>query len=66
MDITTLTQVIANLGFPIAACAAMFWKLNTDDKRHQEEVEKLSEAVNNNTLIVQELLMTLKEEVKHE
>lgn len=63
MDINTLTQVVANLGFPIAACAAMFWKLNVDGKRHSEEVDKLSEAINNNTLVVRELVAKLKEEV---
>lgn len=64
MDINTATQVIANLGFPIAACAAMFWKLNRDEERHREETEKLADAVNNNTQVINNLLTKLDEEIR--
>lgn len=28
MDVTTFTQIISTVGFPIAACCVMFWQNN--------------------------------------
>lgn len=67
MDITTLAQLIGTLGFPIVACCAMayfFAKVNdnyrTDIKElqsnHKEEIAKMTEAINNNTLVIQKLV----------
>lgn len=60
------TQLISTVGFPIVACAAMAWyvKYQTDAnnsetaemrKEHKEEVAKMTEALNNNTLAIQKL-----------
>lgn len=62
-DIATL---VTTLGFPIVCCGALAWfvKYQTDcnnkavkDMRqeHQEEVAKMTEAINNNTLALQKL-----------
>lgn len=59
MNINEVIQLIGSLGFPIVACGAMFWKLNEDEKRHQEETDKLSEAVNNNTTVLNNILYRL-------
>ncbi len=67
MDLTTLAQLIGTLGFPIVACCAMayfFAKVNdnyrTDIKElqsnHKEEIAKMTEAINNNTLVIQKLV----------
>ncbi len=67
MDLTTLAQLIGTLGFPIIACCAMayfFAKVNdnyrTDIKElqsnHKEEIAKMTEAINNNTLVIQKLV----------
>lgn len=63
MDITTITTLVGSYGFPIVACGAMFWMLNRNEERHEEEEKKLTEAVNNNTQIIKELLITLKSEI---
>ena len=47
---------INNVGFPIAVAAAMFWKMNKQDTDHKEEMTKVTEAINNNTLALQKLL----------
>lgn len=47
-----IIQAIGSLGFPIVACVAMFWKVNEQDKTHKEQMEKLSEAVANNTTAI--------------
>lgn len=49
MDANTLIQVIGSLGFPIAACIAMFMRMEKQDERHQTEMSNITEAINNNT-----------------
>lgn len=56
MDVQTLTQIVSSLGFPIVVAGAMFWKMNKQDDDHKEEMNKITEAVNNNTLALQKLL----------
>ena len=45
MDINTITQIISNVGFPIACCIAMFWFNNKNEERHIEEVGALKDAI---------------------
>ena len=55
MDVTIVTQLIGSLGFPIVACIALFYQINKQEERHKTEMEKLSDAVNNNTLAITQL-----------
>ena len=55
MDVTIVTQLIGSLGFPIAACIALFYQSNKQEERHKTEMDKLSDAVNNNTLAITQL-----------
>lgn len=55
MDIGAIQSLIANLGFPIACVIAMFWMLNKESENHKEEMKKVTEALNNNTLALTEL-----------
>lgn len=79
-DILTIIQTV---GFPIAVAIAMFVMLQTEQKAHREESEKLTqtitdlkisfassitdqertitEAINNNTLVIQKLLDKMEE-----
>lgn len=56
MDTTQIVQVISSLGFPIVMCAALFWYMIQQREAHKEEIDKMSEALNNNTLVIQKLL----------
>lgn len=56
MEPDILINAISTLGFPIVVAAAMFWKMNQQDKDHKEENAKLTEAINNNTLTIQKLI----------
>lgn len=60
-------QLISTVGFPIVACLGMgyFVKYQMDAnntevaemrKEHKEEVAKMTEAIQNNTLVVQKLI----------
>lgn len=50
MDITTITQLIGTLGFPIACCIALFYYMTKEREEHKQEMDKMVEALNNNTL----------------
>ena len=48
-------QVIQTLGFPIAVAVAMFWQNTKMQEQHKEEMCKITEALNNNTIALTEL-----------
>lgn len=56
MDITAITQIISTVGFPIAMCLLLAWYVREQQKVHQEEVKELSNAVSNNTIVLQRLV----------
>lgn len=60
MDVSTLTQIIGSLGFPIAMCGVLMWYLNKQEERHTTEITKLSESVENNTTAMNNLASKLE------
>lgn len=59
MDVNTVTTAISTLGFPIVMCGAMFWYMLKEKDSHKEEMNSVTEALNNNTLILQKLCDSL-------
>lgn len=59
MDYNAIMQAVSTLGFPIVMCGALYWKLIKSDQQHKEETDKLSEALNNNTAVMQRLVEKL-------
>lgn len=55
VDIQAITTLIGSLGFPIAACIACFSMLNKEREEHKNEMAKVTEAINNNTLALEAL-----------
>lgn len=55
MDVNAVTTAISTLGFPIVMCGAMFWYMLKEKDTHKEEMNSVTEALNNNTLILQKL-----------
>lgn len=56
MDITVITNFIGSLGFPIVMCFLLFTRLDKQDEQHKEEMAKITEAVNNNTIALTKLI----------
>lgn len=52
--------LITNVGFPIAACIALFYHLNKTTEMHREEVRELQTVVENNTLTLQKMIDKLE------
>lgn len=55
MDASAIIQLISNVGFPIACTIAMFYMLNKEREDRMQESNKFVEAINNNTVIMQEV-----------
>ena len=73
MDIATIMQGISSLGFPIVACIAIAWyfnKVNENyradikelNQQNREQLDKLTEAISNNTVAVARLVEKLDKE----
>lgn len=62
LDVTVLTQLIGSLGFPIAMCVAMLWLVVKLQEQHKAEMEKITEALNNNTLALTKLATKIGED----
>ena len=60
MDVNLITQIISNLGFPIACVVAMFWMLNKERDAHKAETAELSKAIENNTNVMTQVLDKLE------
>ena len=55
MDMQAFLSAISTVGFPIAACIAMFVMLDKERENHKEEMSKVTEALNNNTIALNTL-----------
>ena len=53
MDYNSSVTLVGSLGFPIAACIALFWMINTTMKEFKETVAE-------NTKAMTELVTTVK------
>ena len=56
VEIEAITTLISNMGFPIACVIALFWYLNKEREEHKAETQKLADAINNNTIVMEKIL----------
>lgn len=64
MDIDSVTQLLSNVGFPVAVCIALFFYMEKQNERHQQETDKLNETVQSNTKVLTELCTLIKTLIK--
>ena len=64
MDINGIVSLISNVGFPVAVCIALFFYMEKQNERHQNETDKLNETVQSNTKVLTELCTLIKTLVK--
>jgi len=55
MDIQVIGQLVASLGFPIVAAAALFWFINKQEERHKEELDGVRKTLEENTSVLASL-----------
>lgn len=64
MDYSQIVTLIQTVGFPIVMCGALFWYMIKQREQHKQETDKMTEALNNNTAILTELVTLMKERDK--
>lgn len=56
MDASNVISIIANVGYPIAMSLLLLCYMREIDKTHDEEVANLRTALENNTIVMQQLV----------
>lgn len=64
MDMDSVTQLVSNVGFPVAVCITLFFYMEKQNERHQQETDKLNETVQSNTKVLTELCTLIKTLIK--
>lgn len=59
MDVGNIAQLISSIGFPIVACIVLFKQTQKQQEQHAEEMSKITESLNNNTLALTRLTAKL-------
>lgn len=49
MDLNAITTLIGSIGFPIVMCLLLYYRMDKQDENHKSEMDKITEALNNNT-----------------
>ena len=62
MSIDDLLTAISTVGFPIVLAVGLLYVVLMIFKAYREDVDKLKEALNNNTLVLQKLIDKLDKE----
>ena len=55
MDWNGIASVISSLGFPIVMCIILVWYIKDSNDKQSSEMSGITEALNNNTLVIQKL-----------
>ena len=55
MEFDNLLTLIDNYAFPICCCVYLFWSAAKERDTHKEEMNKMTEALQNNTKAIIEL-----------
>ena len=61
---TDAVQIIQTVGYPIAVSLILMWYIYQQSKNHKEETKAFTEALNNNTLVLESLKEKLDEVIK--
>ena len=64
MDANGIVSIISNVGFPAAVCIALFFYMEKQNERHQNETDRLNETVQSNTKVLTELCTLIKTLIK--
>lgn len=56
MELDQIIQIFANLGVPVACLVAVFSLWNKEREDHKTEMNGVTQAINNNTTLLQRLL----------
>lgn len=55
MDISTISQLVSSVGFPIVACGVLAYLFYREQENHKEETSQFTSAINELTLALTKL-----------
>lgn len=61
MDISSVTQLISNIGFPVAMCIYLLIYIRSFDEKYCEKLDSMAKAIENNTLVITKLMTMIDE-----
>ena len=56
VDVDVIVNLFSNLAVPVACLVATFYLWNKEREDHKTEQKELSDAIHNNTLVIQKLI----------
>lgn len=62
MDFATIVSAVSAVGFPVVFCFILYKTMIDQSKEHKAEADKLTEAIHNNTLVIQKLVDKLNKD----
>lgn len=66
MDANTFATMISSYGFPIVCCIVMFRYLEKERESHQEEMKGMTNALNENTKVMEQIRTMLARLIDHD
>lgn len=63
VDMMGISQLISSVGFPITMTLILVYMIGKEQAAHKEEMGKINESLNNNTLAIQHLSDTLSQHI---
>lgn len=60
MDMSTITQFISGVGFPVVAFLLIYKEMGKTREAHSEEIKSITDALNQNTRIIERLEASLQ------
>lgn len=62
--IDSIVQIVQSLGFPIAMCLLIFWRMNKESDSHKEEVNSIKDALVENTKVLSQLQQLIEDRLQ--
>ena len=60
MELMEIIQAVVQVGFPVVCSIFFLMRLSKQDERHANQFDEMRKAVENNTKVVNELLVEIK------
>lgn len=63
MTVNDIITLISSVGFPIVCCGVLFWFMYKVNNRHSEDMQRITETINENTQVLIKLAERLGEDI---
>lgn len=63
MTVNDIITLISSVGFPIVCCVVLFWFMYKVNNQHSEDMQRITETINENTQVLIKLAERLGEDI---